>query len=90
MRKFTLSCFVMVLSAVVLMSTVLAGSSSCGNHVCEPDRGERWDTCSFDCCKTDDCDKEHNVVDHPAPPQTPGHGGTIDKNKAYRYKHKGL
>jgi hypothetical protein len=69
---------------VYLLVAVKYVEATCGNHVCEPDRGERWDTCSFDCCKTDDCDKEHNNVNHAVPPQTEGHGGPV-KRDVYRY-----
>ena len=73
---------------VALLSSNVIGKrmESCGNNACEPAKGETWQTCVHDCCKTHDCDKEDNNVFHKSPPNHPGVGHIDErKKKVYRY-----
>ena len=82
----------LLLTVAVLFSVILvyanAAASSCGNGICDSDKGETWSNCVHDSCTTPDSDKADNNVHHPAPPSHPGLGHIHDrKNKVYRY-HK--
>jgi hypothetical protein len=76
----------LALLTVTLLVPAAGVLLSCGNGACEPRKGETWQNCVADCCKTHDCDCQDNDCNHKKAPETPGHGHIHNRReKVYRY-----